>query len=650
MPDAGLQHVLGNHQLGQLGRSFAVLPLEPVDHAKTDFALAHDHFVGAKLAQVLDFFVGMGPGDDADRWIELAALFGRLPCLKGVGDGNDDAAGARDIGQHQRLPRRGVADDDLDSGLAGRVYPALGIFDEHQGRARPLQFAANHRAHPPIADEDDVIALPGRLGLLLGEGPRSRGGNDLASLARHHRPEFRFNRPALRVPRFEARLEPLGQPEHQRVQDDRDDGAGQHEAAPLLGQHAEAHPERGEDEGEFADLRQSRRQRQRGTRRSAEQHQQQERHDGLAEQDDRQRRQYRQRLAHDDGRIEQHADRDEEQHPERVAQRQCLLGGAMAEFALRQDHAGKERAERQRHAEQIGGARRDAERNRQHGEAEQFAAAGMRRGVKDERNDPPPHDHHHPDEGEELEKRNADHAPKAELGVQHLLGQRDKGIGLCRSHGRGNAGAGRHVRGKGRDQDQRQHHGEIFHHQPADGDVAAVAIDQMPVLHRLEQHHGGGDSEREAKDDAAQQRPAHQRGEAHAQRGGYGQPDQRAGNGDPAHRQQVAQREVEADAEHQQDHADFGQLRGQRLVGDEARRMGADRNTGDQIADERRHAQPVGDGPEDEGQNQCRDNGRDQGRVVGHEILRRPVTWNRRDKPASSRCAKRPLCTSQRAL
>ena len=40
------------------------------------------------------------------------------------------------------------------------------------------------------------------------------------------------------------------------------------------------------------------------------------------------------RLAHHDHRVEQHADRDEEQHREGVAQRQRLVGGALAQLRL----------------------------------------------------------------------------------------------------------------------------------------------------------------------------------------------------------------------------------------------------------------------------------------------------------------------------
>ena len=107
-------------------------------------------------------------------------------------------------------------------------------------------------------------------------------------------------------------------------------------------------------------------------------------HDGegrqrLADHDDEHRRQHRQRLAHEDRRVEQHADRDEEQHREGVAQRQRLVGGALAELRFAQDHAGEEGAERERHAEQLGRAEGDAERDRQHRQAEQLARAGMRR-------------------------------------------------------------------------------------------------------------------------------------------------------------------------------------------------------------------------------------------------------------------------------
>ena len=75
---------------------------------------------------------------------------------------------------------------------------------------------------------------------------------------------------------------------------------------------------------------------------------------------------------------------------------------------------------------------------------------------------------------------------------------------------------------------------------------------------------------------------------------------------------------MQPDAEHQQDDADFGQLQRQMLVGDEARRVRSDQHAGDQVADQRRDAEPVGERAEDEGQPETGNDGGDQGRVMRH--------------------------------
>ena len=66
-----------------------------------------------------------------------------------------------------------------------------------------------------------------------------------------------------------------------------------------------------------------------------------------------------------------------------------------------------------------------------------------------------------------------------------------------------------------------------------------------------------------------------------------------AGQGYGPDRHQIFKRKMQADREHQQNDADFGQLVGERLIGDEPRRKGADGDTGKQITDQRRHTQPV---------------------------------------------------------
>ena len=71
--------------------------------------------------------------------------------------------------------------------------------------------------------------------------------------------------------------------------------------------------------------------------------------------------------------------------------------------------------------------------------------------------------------------------------------------------------------------------------------------------------------------------------------------------------------------EHQQDHADLGQLIGDFLVGDVARRKRPDENPSQQIAHQGRQSQALGDGAQRERGHEARDNGGDQRRVVGHE-------------------------------
>ena len=42
------------------------------------------------------------------------------------------------------------------------------------------------------------------------------------------------------------------------------------------------------------------------------------------------------------------------------------------------------------------------------------------------------------------------------------------------------------------EQDQRQHHYQIFNNQPADCDLSALAVYQLPLFKRAQQHHGTG--------------------------------------------------------------------------------------------------------------------------------------------------------------
>jgi hypothetical protein len=190
--------------------------------------------------------------------------------------------------------------------------------------------------------------------------------------------------------------------EEQRVEQDRDDRARQDEIAAALRQQRERHAEAGEDEGELADLREARRDRECGRMRVPERAHDRVGGDRLAEHDDQHRREHGHRLAHDDHRIDQHAHRDEEQHREGVTQRQRLVGGALAQLGFAHDHAGEERAERERDVEQQRRPKRAAERNREHRQPEQLARSGMGDIVQDPRDDALADDQHDGHEGHDL--------------------------------------------------------------------------------------------------------------------------------------------------------------------------------------------------------------------------------------------------------
>ncbi|KAG1434266.1 hypothetical protein G6F55_014572 [Rhizopus delemar] len=65
-------------------------------------------------------------------------------------------------------------------------------------------------------------------------------------------------------------LPAVQQAEHQRVEHDRDQRAGQDQRLAFLRQNLQGHAEAGDDEGEFADLRKAGRDGQRGAGRVAE--------------------------------------------------------------------------------------------------------------------------------------------------------------------------------------------------------------------------------------------------------------------------------------------------------------------------------------------------------------------------------------------
>lgn len=138
------------------------------------------------------------------------------------------------------------------------------------------------------------------------------------------------------------------------------------------------------------------------------------------------------------------------------------MGGAVAELGFVKHHAGKEGAEGKRDIKQLHGAEGDAQRQGQHRQSEQLARAGGGAARHDPRHQPAADQHHNGDKGHHF----ANGDPEVE-------GQgREADVAFLRHTG------------NRRQQDQRQDHHRVFHNQPADGDLPALAVNQLSFLQR----------------------------------------------------------------------------------------------------------------------------------------------------------------------
>ncbi len=182
--------------------------------------------------------------------------------------------------------------------------------------------------------------------------------------------------------------------------------------------------------------------------------------------------------------------------------------------------------------------------------------------------------------------------------------------------------------GQRRQQHEGQDHGEVLDHQPADGDAAAMGLEDVTVLQGADEDDGTGHRQGQAEHEAGQRRPAERPGKAGAHQRRDGDLADRAGDRDLRDREQVLQGEVQADAEHQQDDADLGEFGGQGGVGGEARRVGADHDAGEEVSDQGLNAQPLGNQSENESEHQTRSNrGDERGMLLWHPVFLSASDW-----------------------
>src|SRR5258707_694442 len=203
-------------------------------------------------------------------------------------------------------------------------------------------------------------------------------------------------------------------------------------------------------------------------------------------------------------------------------------------------------------------------------------------------------------------------------------------------------------RQRGQDQ-QEQYGGQVLEHQPADGNASVPAVEE-PLVHQApEEDDGAGDGDGEPEHDAGFARPAPPPAHTVAEGSGDRHLAQRPRYRHPAHAPQVAQREVQADAEHQEDDAQLGELADGVHVADEARGEGPDGHPGHEIADDRRHPRAPGQQPAHEGRGQG-DTDVDEKRDLVHgRAPSQRFAASAAEQAASTRRSRRPM-SSRRTL
>ena len=122
---------------------------------------------------------------------------------------------------------------------------------------------------------------------------------------------------------------------------------------------------------------------------------------------------------------------------------------------------------------------------------------------------------------------------------------------------------------KCRQQHERDDHRQVFYQEPSDRHPSRLGLHGLAFLQSAQEDDGAGDREGRPKTRFAQ-RPSPESRDGRAECGGDRHLPDCSGQGDPPHGQELTGGEVDADAEHQQDDADFGQLWGKVGVGDEA--------------------------------------------------------------------------------
>ena len=190
--------------------------------------------------------------------------------------------------------------------------------------------------------------------------------------------------------------------------------------------------------------------------------------------------------------VDGHADAHEEQREQQAAERLDVGFELVAVGRFREQHAGEERAERHRHADDLH-QQRGAEHDQQRGRGHHLARAGP---------------------GEQAEERIEQIAPG-----EHQRGDRG-GDQRGRACGLGHAQLRARLAGRGHQRHQREqrHDRHVLEQQDREGALAVVLLQVAALLQDAQRDRGGGEREREPGDQRAA--PVEQAGQQRKARDG----------------------------------------------------------------------------------------------------------------------------------
>ena len=571
--------------------------------------------------------------------VEDAGVFvGRhSPEVFGAGDAHDDAAVMLEFA-------RGRKDGLVEDHVGGRQHEDLGIdemaLDEERGVGR---IADDGRTMLVGVDDRGGRVAHHEAGEVDAAGlePRQEREYDLVDARDEHVPldglglDGGERRDAFGHARKERTAGDEEVPhvrdgsEHQRIERDRQNRGCHDDAHRARRRDPERNALAAENEGEFTELRDAGTHDEGRVERPAQKQHERGRHAARDAHDDEHHGDHGPGFVHEDVRVEHEAHGDEEQHRKRVLQRQAVAGRTVRKARLAHHHACEEGAQSVAHVEDRTRAVGDPDGDRKHAEREELAGTRERHALENPREETLADDEHAGHEYRDAEQR---------------LGERDD------DEPRINGPlALRHLR------DERQAHhdedgDEVLHDEPADGDLTARRDGKLAKLKGLHHDDGRCTGERHAEDDRIGKRPVP--GKERDDRAGgarCGHLQHRARDGHALDLHEVGDREVQAHAEHQEHHADFGELLRDDAVDVGKEREEAHGHARDDVAHKRGGLQEaLCKPPENKRKPEARHERGDDGKLIGQGRFSSGLSSLVRSSPF--RCAGRALCTERKCL